>query len=61
MGKEEDQENGDRARAREQERGEWASSLFYSEPGTPGCSQVTVGHSPDQMPTCIAYILRGSL
>jgi hypothetical protein len=27
----------------EQEREEGASSPFYSEPGTPGCCQVTVG------------------
>jgi hypothetical protein len=31
------------ARRQEQERAERASSPFYSESGTPGCCQVTVG------------------
>jgi hypothetical protein len=29
------------------------SSPFYSESGTPGCCQVTVGQSLDKMPTLI--------
>ena len=36
---------------RNQEREEGASSPFYSESGTPGCCQVTVGQSLDKMPT----------
>jgi hypothetical protein len=28
-----------------------ASSSFYSESGTPGCCQVTVGRSLEEMPT----------
>jgi hypothetical protein len=43
----------DRARARRQEREEGASSLFYSESGTPGCCQVTVGWSLDKMLTLV--------
>jgi hypothetical protein len=35
---------------REQESEEGASSLFYSESGTPGCRQETVGQSLDEMP-----------
>jgi hypothetical protein len=34
-----------RKKARDQEREEGASSPFYSESGTPGCCQVTVGRS----------------
>jgi hypothetical protein len=41
----------DRARARRQEREEVASSPFYSESGTPGCCQVTVKRSLDEMLT----------
>ena len=33
----------ERTRVRKQEREEGASSPFYSESGTPGCCQVTVG------------------
>jgi hypothetical protein len=36
-----------RAGAREQEREEGATSPFYSESGTPGFCQVTVGQSLD--------------
>ena len=41
-------QRGSRKTARK--RGE-ASSPFYSESGTPGCCQVTVGQSLDKMPT----------
>jgi len=48
-----EQQQEDRAEARKQERGRggdgvcvW-SSPFYSESGTPGCSQATVGRSLD--------------
>jgi hypothetical protein len=37
--------------AREQERGEGASSPFYSGPGLPGCCQGTVGWSLHRMLT----------
>ena len=43
----EDTEQEDRVRAREQEREDGASSPFYSESGTPGCCQGTVGQSLD--------------
>jgi hypothetical protein len=45
------------ARTREQEREEGASSPFYSESGTPGCCQVTVGWSLDKMltPSCLGF------
>jgi hypothetical protein len=46
-------EREERARSRRQERMEGASSPFYSESGTPGCCQVTVGWSLDKMPTQI--------
>ena len=40
------------ARTREEQvREEGASSPFYSESGTPGCCQVTVGQSLEEMPT----------
>jgi hypothetical protein len=35
-------------KARARENREWGSSPFYSEPGIPGCCQVTVGWSLDQ-------------
>ena len=38
-------------RAREEEKGEGASSPFCAESGTPGCGQVTVGRSLEEMPT----------
>ena len=41
-------------KAREQESEEGASSPFYSESGTPGCCQVTVGQSLDKMLTIVA-------
>jgi hypothetical protein len=40
----------DREREKERERG-GASSPFYSESGTPGCCQVTVGWSLNKMLT----------
>jgi hypothetical protein len=42
---------GGRAGARRQEREEGASSPFYSESGTPGCCQMTVGQSLDKVLT----------
>jgi hypothetical protein len=53
MGREEEQEGEDRARTRRQEREGGVSSLFYSESGTPGCCQVTVGRSLDKMLTVL--------
>jgi hypothetical protein len=38
-------------KARKQKRAEGASSPFYSESGTPGCWQATVGRSLDKMLT----------
>jgi hypothetical protein len=38
---------GTRARVRREKREEGASSPVYSESGTPGCCQVTVGRSLD--------------
>ena len=36
-----------------------AGSTFYSESGTPGCCQVTVGQSLDKMPTgALSYLAR---
>lgn len=40
-------------RARRQESEEGVSGPFYSESGTPGCCQVTVGRSLDKMATLI--------
>jgi len=40
-----------RARENRETREEGASSLFYSESGTPGCCQVTVGRSLEEMLT----------
>jgi hypothetical protein len=42
-----EREEGKAARAREREREEGANRPFYSESGTPGCCQVTVGQSLD--------------
>ena len=49
MGREGEEDKGERAE--EQEREEGASSPFYSESGTPVCCQVTVGRSLDKMLT----------
>ena len=49
MGREGEEDKGERAE--EQEREEGASSPFYSESGTPVCCQVTVGQSLDRMLT----------
>jgi hypothetical protein len=38
---------GKKARAGEQKRDEGARSPFYSESGTPGCYQITVGWNPN--------------
>ena len=43
-------------RAREQEGEEGASSLFYSESGIPGCCQVTVEWSLEEMLTHLLTI-----
>jgi hypothetical protein len=51
MGIEGRRKGEDRAGARRQERAEGTSSSFYSESGTPGCCQVTVGWSLDKMLT----------
>lgn len=51
MGRKGEQEQEDRAGAREQEREEGTSSPFCTELGTPGCCQVTMGRSLDKMPT----------
>jgi hypothetical protein len=51
MGWEKGQEDRVRARKQEQERAEGMSSLFYSESGTPGYCQVTMGRSLDKMLT----------
>jgi hypothetical protein len=36
---------------KESKREEWASSSFYTESGIPGCCQVTVGQSLEEMLT----------
>jgi preprotein translocase subunit SecG len=46
----------ERTRVRRQESEEGASSPFYSESGTPGFCQVTVGQSLDKMPILINVI-----
>jgi hypothetical protein len=45
MGREGEQEQGDRAGARDQKREEGGSIPFYSELGTPGYCQVPVGRA----------------
>jgi hypothetical protein len=56
---EQEQESRARARKQESKREEGASSPFYSESGTPGCFQVTVGRSLDKMPTVEALFFLG--
>jgi hypothetical protein len=53
MGKEGEQEQEERERERERgrRRRRRGKQPFYSESGTPGCCQVTVGQSLDKMPT----------
>ena len=54
-------EKGQRGKSREKEKSKrkrvrrGASSSFYSESGTPGCCQVTVGHSLDRMPALVPF------
>ena len=43
------------ARRQDQERAEGASSPFYSESGIPGCCQVTVGQSLEEMLTFLHF------
>jgi hypothetical protein len=39
---------------------EWTSSPFYSESCPPGCCQVTVGQSPEEMATVMVPVLENT-
>jgi hypothetical protein len=52
-----EQEQEDRARAREEKSDKQTSGPIYSESGTPGCCQVTVGWSLDKIQTDIIIFL----
>jgi hypothetical protein len=53
MGDGEREQEGESKSEREQEREEGASSPFYSESGTPGSCQVTVGWRLDRLLTTV--------